>query len=68
MHVYITTQNSQFLFFTENMKSAKSALENELEDSPGVRTENDNSDNEGNKRKRTKNTRFEEYDVSHGMC
>lgn len=51
VHVVSTTQNSQFLFFTENMKCAKSALENELiVKDTDVKTENDKSDNEANKR------------------
>lgn len=48
-------------FFTENMKSAKAAVDKEVSQTVQVDEESDGS------RKRTKNKRLEGYETNHGM-
>ena len=52
--------HNQITFFTENMKSAKAAVEKEVSQTVQVDEESDGS------RKRTKNKRLEGYETSHG--
>lgn len=53
--------NQMTFFFTENMKSAKAAVDKEVSQTVQVDEESDGS------RKRTKNKRLEGYETNHGM-
>ena len=49
--------------FIENMKSARSSVDEELQ---AIETAGCESGNDSNKRKRTQNTRLQGYHINHG--